>query len=561
MCDHMRTMTRLRRLLVCLGMAHAGAQRSDDTAVQGIKLALWQRGAQHPCGEGGCVEGADETAQLLARAWSTARHRPVLALRGGMDGCSAATGTCENDAVDVDALRAELGPEFSAAIDANLAAHEADLKSSCDFFYCGDADGPGPSTPLEASAASHPMGSVPPEDFASMFEFPLDLIKVTTAPMISAEEAEEVVAVANEEGLATNEYVSGKYKLGGDWVKKMPRTLAWFNQRLEDTIFPTAAALFPMIVKGPQVLRAHSVAILKYNASHPRTDVHVDNGILAITLALSPRANYSGGGTFFEHLGEEHVLPMEQGFCTLRPGSVRHGGHPVSRGERYILGAFLLIADRVEHVRRLQNQGREAREVFDLRKARMMYKWALKLNPKCATCLKNWAEALTATPDGEGTVSKKLADAAEEKLRRAIELLPRDSDALFSLGALLSSQGRNDEAMEAYQESLKINADDHELCYNLGVQLGDRGRIDEEIGMYLRALRIKDDFGKAWSNLGVAYASTGKLAEAETPFHNACRYEPDNRKNWINLARLHQANGRADAATEAMNMAKSLPKG
>ena len=50
-------------------------------------------------------------------------------------------------------------------------------------------------------------------------------------------------------------------------------------------------------VSGPSVLRAHSVAILKYNASHPRTDVHVDDGVLAMTLALSPRANCSGGGT------------------------------------------------------------------------------------------------------------------------------------------------------------------------------------------------------------------------------------------------------------------------
>ena len=115
--------------------------------------------------------------------------------------------------------------------------------------------------------------------------------------MIPPEEAEEVIATANFEGLAGNEYRSGKYKLGGDWVKKMPRSLAWFNQRLEQTIFPTIAALFPEIVSGPSVLRAHSVAILKYNASHPRTDVHVDDGVLAMTLALSPRANYSGGGT------------------------------------------------------------------------------------------------------------------------------------------------------------------------------------------------------------------------------------------------------------------------
>ena len=60
--------------------------------------------------------------------------------------------------------------------------------------------------------------------------------------------------------------------------------------------------------------------------------MHVDDGILALTLALSPRANYSGGGTFFEHMGADHLVEMEQGHCTFRPGSVRHGGHQVTAG-------------------------------------------------------------------------------------------------------------------------------------------------------------------------------------------------------------------------------------
>ena len=95
------------------------------------------------------------------------------------------------------------------------------------------------------------MGSVPPEDFAGAFQFPLDLIKVTSSPLIPPEEAERVVATARSEGLDYNEYTSGKYKLGGDWVKKMPKTLEWFNERLKTTIFPAAAALFPEVVSGP----------------------------------------------------------------------------------------------------------------------------------------------------------------------------------------------------------------------------------------------------------------------------------------------------------------------
>ncbi len=490
--------------LLWLVLAYAAGADRDSTSVdpleQSVKLALWQRGIQQPCGLKGCLK---DPMTDLAAAWAGHRHEPVLQLRGGADGCSPVAGTCEPEEADIEALRTELGPEFSAAIDVNMAEHKADLAASCAVFYCGDANSEPPPPARTYPVASHPMGSVPPEDFASMFRFPLDLIKVTAEPLIPAEEAERVVAVANAEGIAGNEYTSGKYKLGGDWVKKMPETLAWFNRRLEDTIFPAAAALFPMIVRGPQVLRAHSVAILKYNSSHPRTDVHVDDGILAITLALSPKANYSGGGTFFEHLGEASIVEMEQGHCTIRPGSVRHGGHPVRSGDRYILGAFLLIADRVEHVRRLQNQGRQARSRLELRKARMLFKWALRINPKCATCLKNWAEALTAMPEGATEpLAPKLAAAAEDKLRRALELLPQDSDALFSLGALLSSQGRKDEALEAYQASLRINADDHELCYNLGVQLGDRGRYDEEIAMYLRACVIGVESGASQALLG-----------------------------------------------------------
>ena len=348
-------------------------------------------------------------------------------------------------------------------------------------------------------------------------------------------------------------------------VKKMPRSLAWFNRRLESKIFPTIAGLFPEVVSDASVLRAHSVAILKYNASHPRTDVHVDDGILAMTLALSPRANYTGGGTFFEHMGADGIVEMEQGEATFRPGSVRHGGHRVSAGERYILGGFLLIADRVEHVRRLNTQGRDARGRGELRRARLLFKWATRVNPKCATCLKNWAEAIMAegggrSGQGDGTISPKLADAAIDKLRRAIELLPEDSDGWYSLGVILSDQGRKDEAIEAYRRSVAINADDHELCFNLAVLLGDKGELKQEIAMLHKALAAKPDFGKAWANLGVALASGGDIDAAETPFVNAVAHDPSG-KNYINLAKFYAAKGQGERSQQYLQKARALGAG
>ena len=83
-----------------------------------------------------------------------------------------------------------------------------------------------------------------------------------------------VRSLARIAGVAGNEYTSGKYKLGGDWVKDLPRTLAWFNRRLEDTIFPAVAALFPEVVNSPGVLRAHSVAVLKHRPAGTFTESH-----------------------------------------------------------------------------------------------------------------------------------------------------------------------------------------------------------------------------------------------------------------------------------------------
>jgi len=380
-----------------------------------------------------------------------------------------------------------------------------DCELSCKMYYCAPSDVLLP--PLDeimngTTIASYSMGPVPPEDFASDFGFPLDLIKVTHGkPLFSAAEAANVIAAAEAEDVDRNEYISGKYRLGGDWLTNLPKTREWFNDRLESTFFPLLTHLFPEIIRSPSVLRAHSVSLLKYNSSHPRTDVHIDNGILAMTLAMTPREEYSGGGTFFEHFDD--ILPMDVGQGTFRPGSVRHGGHRVTRGTRYILGAFLLLEDRVEHVRRLKNRGSKLRREGELVKAARYFEWALAINPRCVTCLKDWAEILLAGKDFVG---------AEKKIREALALLDnKDSDALFTLGLLLSEQGRDDESIAAYQKSVALNAEDVELCYNLGIKLGAKGKTKEEMEMYARATQVDPKFGGAWLNWGTSLAESGNI--------------------------------------------------
>lgn len=476
----------------------------------------------------------------------------ILGVRGG-------DGTTKEDNASrlekkLDELSVKFGKPFVDAIEQNKAEHATDCARSCELFYCADDSDTNhwdPEKRRDTTFASYSFGSVPPEDFSDEFKFPLDLIKVTEgAPLFSAAESAEVIHQAEEEGVDKNEYKSGKYKLGGDWLVNLPQTRSWFNSKLEHVLFPLLHHLFPEIIRSPSVLRAHSVSLLKYNHTHPRTDVHIDNGILAMTLAMTPQSEYQGGGTFYEHMGLDSVLPMDVGHGTFRPGSVRHGGHRVTSGTRYILGAFLLLEDHVEHVRRLKNRGSELRTSGDLQGAKNHFEWSLALNPRCTTCLKDWAEIL---------LSEKDFVQAEVKIRSALHMLEGvDSDALFTLGLILSEQGKDEESIEIYKKSIALNAEDAELCYNLGIKLGEKGDAHGELSMYKKATEIDPQMGGAWINMGTTLAERGNLQDAEIMFLKAIECCDDVKtKGMMNMALLLQKKANNLAAGGDLNGAKS----
>ena len=172
-----------------------------------------------------------------------------------------------------------------------------------------------------------------------------------------------------------------------------------------------------------------------------------------------------------------------------------------------------MIQDRVEHVRRLKNRGAALRREGNLEGAEQLFEWALAMNPRCTTCLKDWAEILHL---------KKDFVQAEKKIREALELLEyKDSDALFTLGMLLSEQGKDDESIAAYEKSFELNAEDAELLYNLGIRLGAKGKSKEEMQMYARATKVDPTFGGAWLNWGTSLAEGGNMDDAELMFLKA----------------------------------------
>ena len=101
---------------------------SDGDHAQRLKFEIWQRGLPE-CGAHGCSADSATDLSALQQRWMYTRSMPIARLRGGSDGCAGTA--CEPDAVDLDQLRAELGPEFGAALERNVRDHEADCEASC----------------------------------------------------------------------------------------------------------------------------------------------------------------------------------------------------------------------------------------------------------------------------------------------------------------------------------------------------------------------------------------------------------------------------------------------
>ena len=132
-------------------------------------------------------------------------------------------------------------------------------------------------------------------------------------------------------------------------VHTVPPVLALFNKALKQRIAPFIAAAFPDVVPSPEMLRIHDAFLVKYDATHDGRQrflpVHEDESEISLTVALNPRSDYVGGGTFFEsaHDAAQQVVCPHQGQVLAFRGSRRHGGEPITAGVRYIFAVFAWV--------------------------------------------------------------------------------------------------------------------------------------------------------------------------------------------------------------------------
>ncbi|MGL5062721.1 MAG: tetratricopeptide repeat protein [Microcoleus sp.] len=132
---------------------------------------------------------------------------------------------------------------------------------------------------------------------------------------------------------------------------------------------------------------------------------------------------------------------------------------------------------------------------------------------KCEAMGKGYTLALRTAND---LYSQGNAANAEALYRQLIARYPKQADAYYKLGTLLSARGNMTDAIAQFQQAIKFNPK-HAKAYNdLGVAMASQGQLPEAITQWREAIKINGEYPDALNNLGVALLRQGqKEDEAE----------------------------------------------
>src|SRR5881296_2102410 len=107
-----------------------------------------------------------------------------------------------------------------------------------------------------------------------------------------------------------------------------------------------------------------------------------------------------------------------------------------------------------------------------------------------------------------------------------VAIHPNSSLAQFSLGIVLSAQGKPTEAIEHFQKGLQLRPDEPSAHTNLGVALIQQGKLADAIEHFRQAVHIHPDDALAHTNWGSALIDLGKPSEAIEHYSKALRITP-----------------------------------
>ncbi len=145
-------------------------------------------------------------------------------------------------------------------------------------------------------------------------------------------------------------------------------------------------------------------------------------------------------------------------------------------------------------------------------------------------------------------ISTGKYEVALEEFERALNLAPRDADAIQGTAQTYQKLGRNKEAEAMLKRAQALQPDAWEGYFRLGNFFYTRSRFLEAESQYRRVLELAPDNASAYTNLGTALTNQNRYSEARAVLEKALALNPTY-SGYNNLASVYFLEGRyADSA-------------
>lgn len=165
-------------------------------------------------------------------------------------------------------------------------------------------------------------------------------------------------------------------------------------------------------------------------------------------------------------------------------------------------------------------------------------------------------------------------DAALEKFRRVLDVVPDQPEANYYVGVILQKQGKYEAAVKALQKAIRINRGNLKARMKLGLVYSEMGRFDEAVEVYEQIISEGGDEGavrEARARLGrmvedMANAGRNLLREedldgAQKIYETLISQQPDDPRWYYWLGQVHKKRGEQDKVVELLEKSSSLAPG